>query len=106
MQAKLLLLLPLIFIFGNQSHSQEPELYIPLNIQKAYENGTRSKSGEPGEKYWQNRANYFMEIEFNPVSANLSGKEIIDYYNNSPDTLEQIVFHLFPDYFKEGNPKI
>ena len=102
---KSILLFPLISIMCFITYAQETELYTPLNIKQAYENGTRSPDGTPGQNYWQNRADYFMEIKLDPVSATLSGKESIHYYNNSPDTLEEIVFHLFPDYFKEGNPK-
>jgi uncharacterized membrane protein YkgB len=32
------------------------ELYMPRNVQMAYEERTRSPDGNPGEKYWQNKA--------------------------------------------------
>ncbi len=77
--------------------------YIPLNFQKAYTNNTRSYDGNPGKDYWQNKADYDISVNFNPFSRKLIGNENIDYYNNSPDTLKKLVFHLFPDYYKKGN---
>ena len=65
--------------------AQDSELYIPLNIQKAYKNQTRSMSGLPGSNYWQNQANYQIDIDFDPKSRLLKGKAKITYFNNSPD---------------------
>ncbi len=87
------------------SYSQSSELYIPLNIQDAYKNKTRSKDGKPGENYWQNRADYLINVDFNPKTRLLEGSEKIMYFNNSPDTLKEIVIHLYPDYFKKGNAR-
>jgi len=58
--------------------------------------------GKPGPKYWQNRADYFIHINFDPVTRILKGKETITFYNNSPDTLNELRLHLFPNYFKKG----
>ena len=77
--------------------------YIPINFQKAYTNNTRSYDGKPGKDYWQNKADYDIKVNFDPFSRKLIGNENIDYYNNSPDTLKKLVFHLFSDYYKKGN---
>ncbi len=77
--------------------------YIPINFQKAYTNNKRSYNGKPGKDYWQNKADYEIKINFDPSSRKLIGNENIDYYNNSPDTLKKLVFHLFPDLYKKGN---
>ncbi|MBK9732859.1 MAG: M1 family metallopeptidase [Chitinophagaceae bacterium] len=82
--------------------AQKMALPIPRNVQPAYESGTRSMDGKPGSHYWQNRGNYTMKINFDPATRLLSGTETIVYYNNSPDTLHQIVIHLYPNLFKKG----
>jgi hypothetical protein len=95
-------------IFAGMVHfaaGQSSGLYIPLNIQKAYQHNTRSYDGTPGSLYWQNRADYRIAAEFDPVSRLLQGSEEITYYNNSPDTLRKLVLHLFPDFFKKGNAR-
>jgi len=102
---KFIPLLIFITIVGTEGFLQEAELYTPINIQKAYEKGTRSKDGKPGPNYWQNRADYSMKVKLDPATPSLSGNEVIHYYNNSPDTLYRIVFQLYPDMYKTGNPR-
>ena len=52
----------------------------------ALSRGTRSPTGAPGPRYWQQWADYKLEAELNPVSKRLTGKGAITYYNRSPDT--------------------
>jgi hypothetical protein len=80
-------------------------LPVPRNIQKAYKNGTRSTGGSPGKNYWQNAADYKINVHFTPKTRLLSGSETITYENNSPDTLHQIWFKLYPNLFKKGAPR-
>jgi hypothetical protein len=82
--------------------AQDSELYISRNIQKAYENQTRSITGLPGSNYWQNRANYKINVDFYPKSRLLKGEAEIIYFNNSPDTLKEMYINLFPNFFKKG----
>ena len=77
--------------------------YMPINFQKAYTNNTRSYDGKPGTNYWQNKADYNIKVNFDPSSRKLTGNENINYFNNSPDTLKKLVFHLFPNLYKKGN---
>ena len=62
-------------------------LTMPPEIQKAYDNGTRSPDGKPGKKYWQNHGRYTISITVMPPDNTIRGMEQIIYYNNSPDTL-------------------
>ena len=48
-------------------------------------NEYRSASGAPGSKYWQQRADYLIDVEIDEPKNLLRGKETITYYNNSPD---------------------
>ncbi len=81
-------------------------LPIPLNMKKAYDNGTRSLNGLPGKNYWQNRANYNIDVAFEPSTRLLKGTEHIVYFNNSPDTLKEIVFKLYPNIYKKGSSRL
>ena len=56
---------------------------------------TRSVSGKPGHAYWQNKADYIIDVELDTLSNVVIGKEIIEYTNNSPDTLHEIYYHLY-----------
>ena len=83
--------------------AQSASLYVPINIQRAYNKDTRSADGNPGKNYWQNRADYKMDVQFNPGNQVLSGSEEIHYFNNSPDTLKRLLLHLFPNILKKDN---
>jgi hypothetical protein len=77
----------------------------PRNIQATYDKGTRAISGKPGKNYWQNTANYDLKVNFDPASRLLTGTVNIVYTNNSPDTLKQIWFKLYPNLYKKGSPR-
>ena len=95
----LFLLLACGSIFSQQN------LPVPLNIQRTYQEHTRTQDGKPGEKYWQNTADYFLDIHFDPVSLELDGTDSIIYTNNSPDTLHRLWFKLYPNFYKKGSPR-
>lgn len=79
--------------------------FIPKEYQTAYNNQSRMKSGLPGRQYFQNRSDYKIEADFEPQSGTLTGMADITYYNNSPDSLHLLKFHLFQDFFKKGNKR-
>ena len=61
----------------------------------------RSVSGKPGHKYWQNKADYIIDVELDTLSDIIMGKEIIKYTNNSPDDLDFLWLHVDQNLFKE-----
>ncbi|MBU6341578.1 MAG: peptidase [Bacteroidetes bacterium] len=82
------------------------ELPIPRNFQKAFDSGTRSKNGQPGPNYWQNKALYDIKVAFSSRSRLVSGIVNIIYTNNSPDTLQEILFKLYPNLYKKGAQRL
>ena len=82
----------------------QTDLYTPLNIEQAYNNGSRDRSGMPGSNYWQNRAEYQIDVKLEPKTSKISGSETVEYFNNSPDTLKQVVVSVMSDILKKGNP--
>jgi len=91
----------LLLIVAQQAVAQTP-LYMPLGIKKAYDQQTRTYSGKPGGKYWQNKAGYDIRVSFDPRTNLVAGSEEISYINNSPDTLHMVNFKLFPNLFQKG----
>jgi hypothetical protein len=89
---------------GAQLFAQS-KVHTPMDFQKAYKNGTRSKDGKPGEKYWQNFVDYTMEVAVTPETRAVVGKSTVVYTNNSPDELNSIVIRLYYDVFKKGNKR-
>ncbi len=70
------------------------ELYMPRNIRKAYENGTRDMSGKPGKNYWQNKGVYNVNVKVDAKTKIVSGSETIRYSNNSPDELKVLAIRF------------
>jgi len=54
----------------------------------------RTASGAPGPAYYQQQADYKIDIELDDKNSKLTGSETITYYNNSPDTLEYLWVQL------------
>jgi hypothetical protein len=81
-------------------------LPVARNLKEPYNKQTRTSDGKPGKNYWQNTADYDIKISFDPATRFLSGTVAIDYTNNSPDTLKQIWFKLYPNLYKKGNVRL
>ncbi|MCF6241406.1 MAG: M1 family metallopeptidase [Bacteroidales bacterium] len=86
-----------------QLTAQEKRFFMPVEIKKAYDNETRSYDGKPGVKYWQNTADYTIDVKVNVDKKYLEGKENVIYYNNSPNDLNTIMLRLYYDAYKKGN---
>ncbi len=87
-----------IFFITLCSYAQK--LPMSREFKKAYENKTRSYKGEIGDNYWQNDASYNLKVKINPVNKLLQGVGIVEYINNSPNSLNSIVLHGYPNYYK------
>ena len=57
-------------------------------------NEMRSASGEPGPRYWQNRADYSIQCRLDTATHSITGELIITYTNNSNDALRFIWLQL------------
>lgn len=54
----------------------------------------RTASGAPGPAYYQQQADYKMDIELDDKNTKIYGKETITYHNNSPENLEYLWIQL------------
>ncbi len=68
-------------------------------------NGTeyRAATGEPGPKYWQNRADYQLAASLNDETNEITGSEILSYTNNSPLKMDFIWMMLDQNLFKQDS---
>lgn len=81
------------------SQKREPGHYNTNRFKQLYEefstpNMFRTASGAPGPSYYQQQADYVMDIELDDKNKKLSGFETITYTNNSPDVLEYLWVQL------------
>ncbi|MBG8554914.1 M1 family metallopeptidase [Hymenobacter guriensis] len=99
--------LPLLLAASLLSFSalaQQP-LPVPRNLQATYAKGTRAENGQPGPNYWQNSADYTLKVSFDPTSRRVAGTAQISYHNQSPDSLRQLLFKIYPNYYQQGAPR-
>jgi len=66
-------------------------------------NDFRSASGEPGPRYWQNRADYAIQCKLDTATHTLTGDVVITYTNNSPDALRFIWLQLDQNIYKKDS---
>ena len=70
-------------------------------------NEYRNAAGAPGYNYFQQQADYKMNISINDETQVLSGDEIITYTNNSPDQLSYLWLQLDQNLFaKDSDTKL
>ena len=58
------------------------------------------------QEYFQQEVSYKIDVILDDRKHELSGFEIIEYINNSPDTLEFIYFHLWPNAYSSNNTEL
>ncbi|MBU2906082.1 M1 family metallopeptidase [Arenibacter algicola] len=68
---------------GHINQNKFKQLYEEFATPNTY----RSASGAPGPDYYQQQADYKMDIELDDKNAKIYGSETITYTNNSPDDL-------------------
>ncbi|MBM3432271.1 MAG: M1 family metallopeptidase [Bacteroidetes bacterium] len=52
---------------------------------------------------WQQRVKYKMDIDMDVATNRFTGKQQLEYWNNSPDTLYKLFYHLYFNAFQPGS---
>ena len=55
------------------------------------------------QDYFQQEVNYTIDVELKDQNHTLKGMEYIDYTNNSPEDLEFLWFHIWPNAYKDNS---
>ena len=87
------LFLSLTFVINGQdnlNNSKFKQLHEELPTPNVY----RTASGAPGHEYYQQQADYIIEVELDEENHTISGYEVITYTNNSPDVLKYLWVQL------------
>ena len=99
----------LLLITGPALHAQQAnsgesqyDAHALFDPQLDMEPGTvyRSGSGQPGPQYWQNQADYQINVSLDDQAQTLSGEVAITYVNNSPNPLDYIWLQLDQNKFR------
>ncbi|GJM31746.1 MAG: aminopeptidase [Saprospiraceae bacterium] len=87
-----------LFLFSiallSQQHTTDPNKFQQLNEELPTPNVYRTAGGAPGHQYWQQQADYKMDLELDDEQQRIYGEETITYHNNSPDQLEYLWLQL------------
>ena len=52
---------------------------------------------------WQQKVKYVMNVDMNVQTNQFTGKQKLEYWNNSPDTLTKVFYHLYFNAFQPGS---
>jgi hypothetical protein len=89
------------FSFGQSEKSiyDHHDLFSP-NFYPSAVNEYRTSDGQPGPKYWTNKASYKIAATLNAVKDAISGSVTITYTNNSPKPMDFIWLYLDQNLYK------
>lgn len=96
------------FLFSGSVYAQEAPKYDYVEAFKPFfypQTGTetRSASGQPGHAYWQNSADYHLNVSLNENKKEIAGTAEITYTNNSPDRLGFLWLQLDQNLFAKDS---
>jgi hypothetical protein len=97
-----------VFFFSGTVSAQETPKYDYVEAFKPFfypQTGTetRSASGQPGHAYWQNSADYHLNVSLNESKKEITGTAEIKYTNNSPDKLGFLWLQLDQNLFAKDS---
>ena len=98
----LFLSVTVVFISAQESKYDNKEAFYP-QFYPYPGNDYRSASGEPGPKYWQNRADYKINATLDTAAHKVIGDVEITYTNNSPDNLKFLWLQLDQNIYRQDS---
>ena len=88
-----ILMMAILGVWG-QTPAQWGQKFEQLGTSLPTPNTYRTASGAPGKDYWQQRADYKIELTLDDVKQQIEGTEAITYFNQSPDPLDYLWLQL------------
>ncbi|MEO6733591.1 MAG: M1 family metallopeptidase [Ferruginibacter sp.] len=79
-------------------HDLFSPLFYPIG-----ETNTRAVTGEPNVGYWQNKADYLINVSLNDITHEIAGTVTITYKNNSPHKLPFVWLQLDQNLFNKDS---
>ena len=87
---------------GHTNQNKFRQLYQEFSTPNQF----RTAGGAPGEAYYQNEADYKMDIVLDDKNTTLNGEATITYRNNSPNPLEYLWMQLDQNIRKKDAPAL
>ena len=76
-------------------------IFSPLDLPQP--NKIRTATGLPGEEYWQQQADYQIEVSLDAEKESVTAVAHVTYTNNSPESLSYIWISLEQNLFRENS---
>lgn len=97
-----------VVLFSGSVYAQQTPKYDYVEAFKPFfypqtGTATRSASGQPGHAYWQNSADYHLNVSLNEDKKEITGTAQITYTNNSPDKLGFLWLQLDQNLFAKDS---
>ncbi|QRA42720.1 M1 family metallopeptidase [Chryseobacterium cucumeris] len=97
-----------VVLFSGSAYAQQTPKYDYVEAFKPFfypqtGTATRSASGQPGHAYWQNSADYHLNVSLNEDKKEITGTAQITYTNNSPDKLGFLWLQLDQNLFAKDS---
>ncbi|RZP11108.1 MAG: M1 family peptidase, partial [Flavobacteriales bacterium] len=107
-------LISLFFLIPLNLISQDSKINENINTNKFRQlyqefsspNMFRTASGAPGPAYYQQQADYKINIELDDKNKKIYGQEVVTYTNNSPDQLDYLWLQLDQNVRKKDSPSL
>ncbi len=83
--------------------SYTQEIYNPIAKPNTYRNADNPnywKNKMPNAAYWQQDVHYQIKANIDETTDIISGDQQLTYWNNSPDNLDYVYFHLYQNAFQ------
>lgn len=111
---RFLLIIALLFfastLNAQQQGKNKKKIARPAKKEYAEDNEYRSaknqyywKNRRPDKDYWQQDVHYIIDAAIDEKANLINGHEQLNYWNNSPDTLRYVYFHLYQNAFVKGS---
>ncbi|MDW8393739.1 MAG: M1 family metallopeptidase [Chitinophagales bacterium] len=99
---KILVLLATLAVLAAEAQMAGYDPNRPPNDYRSKANPYYWKNRMPHAAYWQQDVYYRIVASVDERTHQISGSEWLVYWNNSPDTLHEVFFHLYQQAFVKG----
>jgi hypothetical protein len=82
---------------------EDSPFYSPSRAEWPGPNEFRSSTGAPGPRYWQQRADYTIDVALDTAAAAIAGTVAVRYTNNSPDSLRFVWMQLDQNLYRSSS---
>lgn len=92
-----------LFSLTNILFAQDYNPIAPPNSFQSVDNPYYWANKKPNADYWQQDVYYKIHATLDEKTDIITGIERLDYWNNSPDTLKVVYFHLYQNAFQPNS---